>query len=79
LILTHLLIAGMAIGVAAFLYSIRQRKSARPGAVREPSVSRMMAGPVNQVRAVGVLTKIMPLHIRSSDDQGESSDERTRR
>ncbi|MHA2064770.1 MAG: hypothetical protein ACXABY_10390 [Candidatus Thorarchaeota archaeon] len=58
-----LLLVAVGIGLLFILFALKLRKSGRPTGESD-SVTVRIAGPVDQVRATGVLTKAIPLHLR---------------
>jgi hypothetical protein len=68
-----LLLVFAGIGLLFIIFAFQLRRSFRK--VRQAdSFALRIAGPVDQVRATGILSKAIPLHIKMSDEIDDEQD-----
>ena len=65
----HMFVASVLFGLALLIYSWRVRPTMSSGRCSSPEISRMAAGPVNQVRILSDMgVKMMPLNLRTGHE-----------
>ena len=72
MIVLYLTIFGVFIGLLFYVYTKTLRPTTRTDVTEDSSSTGMVAGPVNQQRAAGIIPKIIPLAIRTGkEDENE--------
>lgn len=69
----YLLALGVIIGIVFYGYTKTLRSTGRGGWETDPGSAGMTSGPVNQTRASGAAPKIMPVNVRTGQEEDRDS------